>query len=100
MRSETLQAFVYNCPHLKDVGLSSISCITGELMESLASRLKRLQRLDVSWNFDLTNQAVSAILSSCPVLEELLLCGVRQITEKPFLSIIASKLLHQYSLFV
>ncbi|XP_063953148.1 uncharacterized protein LOC129256321 isoform X2 [Lytechinus pictus] len=90
MRSETLQAFVYNCPHLKDVGLSSISCITGELMESLASRLKRLQRLDVSWNFDLTNQAVSAILSSCPVLEELLLCGVRQITEKPFLSIIAN----------
>eukprot|EP00057_Strongylocentrotus_purpuratus_P009689 XP_011664163.1 PREDICTED: uncharacterized protein LOC755050 [Strongylocentrotus purpuratus] len=90
MRSETLQAFADNCPNLEDVGLSSVSCIAGDLMESVAPRLKRLKILDVSWNADLTNQSVSAILSSCPVLSELLLCGVKQITDKPFLSIIAN----------
>lgn len=50
MRSETLQAFADNCPNLEDVGLSSVSCIAGDLMESVAPRLKRLKILDVSWN--------------------------------------------------
>ncbi|XP_072174296.1 uncharacterized protein [Diadema setosum] len=87
---DTLLAFAQNCPDLQHVGLSGISCVCDDVMETLGGRLRKLQTLDISWNSGLTNHAVSVILSTCPLLTQLLLMGLKQITEKPFLPIIAN----------
>ncbi|XP_064645007.1 uncharacterized protein LOC135498609 [Lineus longissimus] len=86
---KTLELLGSQCPLLEKLNLSNVD-ITDDGVIRLAQRLSLLKNLDISWNQALTDDSVDAILTNCPLMDSLCLVGLKRLTSKPFLPIIAN----------
>nr|XP_006813346.1 PREDICTED: uncharacterized protein LOC102802577 [Saccoglossus kowalevskii] len=78
-----------NCPNIKQISLSGADKITNAGITVMAKSLSWLVFVDISWNSNLTDASISALFSSCSNLLDVNLAGLKCITSKPFLPIIA-----------
>ncbi|XP_071941710.1 uncharacterized protein [Antedon mediterranea] len=85
----TLIQLADNCPNLVALNVAAVDCLADDIIITMATRLCFLKRLDVSWNSELTDVTVCCLLINCPLLDNLCLDGLKCITSKPFLPIIA-----------
>ncbi|KAK7497775.1 hypothetical protein BaRGS_00010909 [Batillaria attramentaria] len=85
----TLGVIGTHCTKITDLGLSCVKDITDAAVTSLVGCLGQLKSVDLSWNLDLTDVCVGALLATCPWLHTAELSGLKRITSVPFLPIIA-----------
>ncbi|XP_070538474.1 uncharacterized protein [Ptychodera flava] len=86
---ETLLCLADNCTKLTDLNLCGVGDIEDEVVVAIARQLSLLEKIDLSWNPNLTDVAISTLLLSCTLLKEAILCGLKCISSKPFLPIVA-----------
>ena len=63
--------------------------ITDTLAVEVTGNLRNLTIVDLSWNFSITDETVSALLMSCGMLSEIALSGLKRITSQPLMPIIS-----------
>ncbi|XP_033100869.1 uncharacterized protein LOC117104259 [Anneissia japonica] len=85
----TLIQLAENCPNLKSLNVAAVDCLVDDVMITMTTRLSLLNTIDVSWNSDLTDVAICSLFINCPLLHDVCLDGLKPITSKPFLPIIA-----------
>ncbi|XP_065071249.1 uncharacterized protein LOC135695947, partial [Rhopilema esculentum] len=76
---------------LTHLGLCSIKDLTDSQAVPMVRSLRNLTFVDLSWNCMLTDDTISTLLGSCPMLNEAVLAGLKRITSKPFLPIISDR---------
>ncbi|XP_038058124.1 uncharacterized protein LOC119729581 [Patiria miniata] len=89
MSADTLMSLAWNCNRLSSLNMSGVENLTDGVAQAMAPSLRHLKKLDVSWNSDLTDAAISSVMSCCPLIVELYLMGLKRITEKPLMPIIS-----------
>ncbi|KAL8239983.1 hypothetical protein R6Q59_016550 [Mikania micrantha] len=78
---EAVAAYLETCGgSLTELSLNHVDKVAHHTALSLAKHAKKLQRLDLSWCREMTDEAVGLIVDSCLSLETLKLFGCTQIT--------------------
>ncbi|CAH1801408.1 unnamed protein product [Owenia fusiformis] len=86
----TLFKMAKHCRYLSSLNLSGLRGIDDTAIVSLVSRLPQLEKVDISWNSGVTDASINVLFSRCSKLEECILSGIKLITSKPLLHIIAN----------
>ncbi|KAK3095781.1 hypothetical protein FSP39_019008 [Pinctada imbricata] len=85
----TLALIAKNLWNLRSINLSSVKAINNESIISLVKSLRLLDCVDLSWNVDVGDEAVEAVLIYCTLLNTLVLSGLKRLTSTPFFAIIS-----------
>ncbi|XP_033624603.1 uncharacterized protein LOC117288031 [Asterias rubens] len=85
----TLMSLAWNCQGLSTLNMSGVESLTDGVVQAMMPSLRLMKKLDMSWNSELTDVAVSCVMSCCPLMVELFLMGLKRITEKPFMPLIS-----------
>ncbi|XP_077997065.1 uncharacterized protein LOC144450342 [Glandiceps talaboti] len=91
---DTLMTMADKCVHLSNLNLCGVEELSDTAVTVMVSRFHYLQKIDLSWNANLSNTSITMLLSACTLLETAILCGLKSITSKPFFPIIAD--LHKW----
>ncbi|GFN81797.1 F-box/lrr-repeat protein 2-like [Plakobranchus ocellatus] len=88
---KTIGLIAENCHNITELSIAccDISVIGDDDVILLSQNLAALQTIDLSWNTNLTNAAVHALLSNCRHLITANLSGLKRITAAPFAGLIA-----------
>eukprot|EP00112_Aurelia_sp_Birch-Aquarium-sp1_P022087 Seg611.7 transcript_id=Seg611.7/GoldUCD/mRNA.D3Y31 product="SCF E3 ubiquitin ligase complex F-box protein grrA" protein_id=Seg611.7/GoldUCD/D3Y31 len=86
---KTIEVLKDNGRNLTFLSLYSITDLTDSLAMQLLQNLKQLKYIDLSWNSMLTDETMSVLMVSCSMLREAILAGLKRITSKAFVPIIA-----------
>jgi len=85
----TIKGVMEQVTNLSMLGLSGIKGLNDTTCTQLICKLPYLKRIDLSWNCSLTDESITLMCCSCPMLRELIISGLKRITSKPFLPIVA-----------
>ncbi|XP_074641393.1 uncharacterized protein LOC141899137 [Tubulanus polymorphus] len=85
---QVIDSISLNCLALTKLSLNMAREIDDNAVVTLVERLNCLRDLDLSWNANLTDVSLEAILVNCIYLEKLYVAGLKLITSNPLMPII------------
>ncbi|RUS82603.1 hypothetical protein EGW08_009631 [Elysia chlorotica] len=103
LTAKTMDLIAANCHSLTELSLAycDINVVSDNGVVLLSENLASLEVIDLSWNFNLTNVSIHALLTNCQCLRNVNLNGLKQITAEPFVGLIAGNchvVVHMYCL--
>ncbi|XP_035829074.1 uncharacterized protein LOC101862000 [Aplysia californica] len=90
LSARCLELIAENCTQLTELSIASnMNTVLDESVIHLSEHLPLLEIIDLGWNTHLSNTAIHSLMRNCRRLTTVHLEGLKQITSRPFLNIIA-----------